>query len=525
MPNDNHRDLPDLSLFASPGFNGSGYIICQADADNGTPCNLNAGAVDFLVVGGTSASAPAFAGVMALVNQKQATTQNPRPRQGNANYVLYALAKKAGASCTSSSSEATNCIFNDVTHGNSLLPTGAGGVGTNSVPCQGGSPNCSTTVASQTGVLVEAASPTTEAWTVTAGYDLVTGLGSVNINNLATNWGSVNTVATTTTLTLTPPASGITHGNNENVGVSITVTPMSGTATGDVSLIAKLSSGATQGLDEFTLSAGNVSGTTSSLPGGTNYQVYAHYAGDGTNATSDSSPVTVSVAQESSQTFIVAPTFNSTGGTVLNGNATSFVYGTPYSIRMYVTDKNGVASATGPPSPTCYSENLLTCPTGMVTLRANGSPVDGGTFALNNAGYTRDIAPTLGGGTYALVAAYSGDSSYGLSTSATDSITITAAPTSQQSRPLSGTVTFAQNGVNFPAAAVPVVNGQASVSVPNDGLPQIVSFTAAYSGDTNNLPAQTPAGVIEVFQGTLPVLIQGQTVGLTRNATFTVILQ
>ncbi len=89
------------------------------------------------------------------------------------------------------------------------------------------------------GVLVEPTSSTTEAWTVTAGYDMVTGLGSVNVNNLATKWGTVSTVPTTTTLALSP-TTGITHGTDENVAVNITVTPKSGTATGDVSLIAKL---------------------------------------------------------------------------------------------------------------------------------------------------------------------------------------------------------------------------------------------------------------------------------------------
>src|SRR6202008_4743256 len=122
MPNDSHRDLPDVSLFASPGFDGSGYIVCQADADGGIPCNLNAGAMDFLILGGTSASAPAFAGVMALVDQYQAA-HGGSSRQGNANYYLYALAKSVGASCTSSAMEAAGCIFNDVTHGNSYAIT------------------------------------------------------------------------------------------------------------------------------------------------------------------------------------------------------------------------------------------------------------------------------------------------------------------------------------------------------------------------------------------------------------------
>jgi hypothetical protein len=431
MPNDSHRDLPDVSLFSSTGFDGSGYIVCQTDANNGTPCNLSSGGTDFIIVGGTSAAAPAFAGIMALVNQ-YAAVHGGTNRQGNPNYVLYALAKKAGASCSSAATEAAGCIFNDVTHGNTDVATKYGtSVGTISVPCAGGSPNCSATVAGQIGVLVETTSPTTEAYTVTPGYDLATGLGSVNIANLATNWGNANTVSTSTTLTLTVP-SGTTHGTSENVPVTITVTPKSGTATGIVSLIAKFSNRTTQGLDQFTLSNGTVSSATNSLPGGTNYQVYAHYAGDGTNAPSDSTAVTVSVGKEASQTFIVVPTFSSKGGNIVNGNATTFVYGTPYSIQTYVTDKNGKSGQTGPPNPTCSNENLLTCPTGTVTLTANGSAIDGGSFTLNSAGNSIDISPSLGGGTYALVATYSGDNSYASSVSATDSITITPAPTSQQ---------------------------------------------------------------------------------------------
>src|SRR3989475_2291538 len=219
MPNDNHRDQPDISLFASPGFDGTGYVYCQSDQtiSGARACDLNAsnGILDFGIVGGTSASAPAFAGIMALVNQYQAAHGGTN-RQGNANYVLYALAKKAGASCTSSATEAAGCVFNDVTKGNSALPTGLPGVGTNSVPCQGGSLNCSVSTTGSRGVLVDPSHTTTEAWTATAGYDMTTGLGTVNANNLATNWGSVSTVPTTTTLTFSPTTE-LTHGTVQNV--------------------------------------------------------------------------------------------------------------------------------------------------------------------------------------------------------------------------------------------------------------------------------------------------------------------
>jgi subtilase family serine protease len=245
MPNDSHRDLPDVSLFASSGFNGTGYIYCQSDQTitGAAMCdinNINNGGLDFGIVGGTSASSPAFAGIMALVNQYEANNGGTN-RQGNANNVLYALAKKTGAA-----------VFNDVTKGNRVLPTGGAGVGTNSVPCTGGTPNCSATLPSQTGVLVVLPGSTTEAWTAGAGYDMAPGLGSVNVNNLASQWKTANATKTTTTLTLSP-MTGITHGTTENVSVNITVTPTS--ATGSVSLIAKFTDGTTRGLDQFTLAS------------------------------------------------------------------------------------------------------------------------------------------------------------------------------------------------------------------------------------------------------------------------------
>ncbi len=522
MPNDSHRDLPDLSLFASPGFDGSGYVVCPGTGQEtgASQCNATSGDFTFAIVGGTSASTPAFAGIMALVNQYQ-SSHGDSTRQGNANYTLYSLSKKSGASCTSSATEATSCIFNDVTQGNSHLSTGAPGLGTNSVPCQGGTPNCSVAVASENGVLVEPTNSAIEAWTVTAGYDLTTGLGSVNVNNLATQWGTVNTVATTTTLTLSP-TTGITHGTAENVNVNVSVTPTTGTATGDVSLIATIAgpnSSTSQGLNQYTLNSSGkvVNATTDSLPGGTAYQVHAHYAGDGTNAPSDSAPVTVTVGKESSQAFIVVPTFDSSGNET-SGNATSVPYGSNYIIQMYVTDKNGVANPSGPPAPLCYQENSLTCPSGTVTLTDNGNTLGtggggAGIYNLNNASYTRDLIPNLTGGTYTLTATYSGDNSYQTS-SATSTLTVTPAPTqlelytnsetnigpgtpvqlfafisSQVSNGAtpSGTVTFYDGGNPLQATVTigPAANGVSfSTTIQLTAIgPHVI--TAKYSGDGN----------------------------------------
>src|SRR6202162_923468 len=134
MPSDNQRNIPDVSLFASNGTNNSFYIFCQKDSTGANSCDLNSSFTDFTGAGGTSASVQAFAGIMALINQSQATVPNPSPRQGNANYILYKLYKQNPTKiCTSNAAAVTTtgCIFYDVINGNI------------SVTCKAGTPRCS----------------------------------------------------------------------------------------------------------------------------------------------------------------------------------------------------------------------------------------------------------------------------------------------------------------------------------------------------------------------------------------------
>ncbi len=214
-PNDGARDVPDVSLFAAAGLAGSFYVICEADQSS-FACNPNNPTADFLGIGGTSASAPAFAGVMALVNQQT------NSRQGNANYVLYKLAAQQSS------------VFHDVT------------AGTIAMPCATGSPNCTTTTSGDAyGVLTGyAAGP---------GYDLATGLGSVNVANLVNLWSNVTFTPSLTTLVSVSPST-ITHG--QPVNVSVTVAPKSGTGTplGTVSLLG--GNNASQDIDDHTLLPG-----------------------------------------------------------------------------------------------------------------------------------------------------------------------------------------------------------------------------------------------------------------------------
>ena len=152
VPNDGERDVPDVALSASPGHDG--YLICSQDfftsgGSTATSCTSGFRASDQTLarIGGTSAGAPIFAGILALINQ--ATASNGL---GNVNPMLYSLAANP------SSSNA----FNPVTSGD------------NKVPCTAGTRNCPSG-----GKIGFIAGP---------GYDQVTGLGSLNVSNLITAW-------------------------------------------------------------------------------------------------------------------------------------------------------------------------------------------------------------------------------------------------------------------------------------------------------------------------------------------------
>ncbi len=484
VPADGMRDIPDVSLFAGDGLNAAFYIICSSDSSglSGTSgnCSGSISSLDFVGVGGTSLSTPAFAGIMALVNQK--TGQ----RQGNADFVLYPLAAAAAKSsndCTSDSTAVskTGCVFYDIIHGHNSTNTEIT-PGNNSVACTAGSPDCNAPAGYSDGILVSPADSTTPAWTTSTAYDLATGLGTVNAANMANNWSSVSFHSSGTTLALSPTT--ITHG--QSVSAGITVTSSGGTPTGDVELMGNPvtttnpSGSNTIGLATFTLgSGGTVSGSTNMLPGGT-YSVFAHYAGDGTNGSSDSTPVLVTVSPENSNSHLGLVTFDPNTGLVTNTDATTAPYGSPYILRADVLNSAG--------NP-CVSNSVVqfACPTGTVNITANGQPLDQGAYALNSQGYTEDQAIQLPAGAYALVAAYSGDNSYNPSTSPTDNVTVTKAVTT----------TMAYAGGPFPA--------QTSFTVP-------VTISTQSNG-------AAPTGTVQMYNGSTPVGNPATCAGTAATAT------
>jgi subtilase family serine protease len=178
------RDLPDVSLFAGDGFYTHAYVYCMSDAnEQGAPCDYsNSRDSYFNSAGGTSFSAPSFAGIQALVNQRTGS------RQGNPNYVLYSLAggeygtngdpntgNLAACNTANGNTIGAACVFYDVTSGN------------NDMPCKG-SDDCYTVEGDTYGVLSTSSTELEVAYPSGAGWDFATGLGSVNITNLVNSW-------------------------------------------------------------------------------------------------------------------------------------------------------------------------------------------------------------------------------------------------------------------------------------------------------------------------------------------------
>jgi hypothetical protein len=432
---DTARDIPDVSLFSADGKNKSFYIICQSDQDpaGGAGCNLTTSASskthDFLAVGGTSAATPTFAAIMALVIQQQLGQ-----RQGLANpalYNTYSIAKAAGNVCSSSSftspSTSNACVFYDVVKGN------------DSVACVGGTANCSNKTAGQFGILATAAGGTTPAFGTAMGYDLATGLGTLNVANLVKTWKVPSRTTPTITLNFSPtPAT---------VGVSVTasgaVTPT--TATGLVVLENSVTHEMIQPSCLTTsplctansLSGGSYNFPTTFLPGGS-YSVLAHYGGDGTFAPADSAPTPVTVAKQNSQTVVNFITATGAFSTA----AQSVAYGSPYILRIDVENATGQMCQNL--NGTSFHPPLsFVCPTGTITLTDNGSAsVDfpNGQASLNDRGFAEDQPIQLLPGVHKLAASYPGDASYNASNSNTLAVTITQAATSVTVTPSASSV-------------------------------------------------------------------------------------
>ncbi len=353
VPPDGVRDVPDVSLFASNGANMSAYAICPFQGECAPGSDNTA---EVYLVGGTSASSPAMAGIMALIDQKYG-------RQGQANFTIYPLSQQKPSA------------FHDVT------------LGSNNVNCMQGFPHCSLD-SNGDGFY------TLQEYSAAAGYDLATGLGSVDANLLVTNWNSVTFLPSTTALHLS--AASIPHGTPITVTTTVAASSGSGVPTGGVAVLTTSPLPDSQGQTSITLSGGTGSQSVDFFPGGS-YQVKAQYGGDGIYAGSTSTPVALKVTPENATLNFAV--LNVQTGTAIP-NAGSIQYDTPMSL---VIEPIGVSA-----------------PSGMANGNATGTAtftIDSitATVPLNAEGVASWTPPALAVGSHTASAAYSGDASFNAS--------------------------------------------------------------------------------------------------------------
>lgn len=228
VPADGARDVPDVSFSASADHDG--YMIYTGGS--------------LQVYGGTSVGAPVFSGIVALLNQyMMANGFQSSAGLGNVNPRLYSLA------------QANLSAFHDITTGNNMVN-----------PCPPRARTCSSSLI---------------GYSAGVGYDLVTGLGSLDINNLVLAWpnGGVSARATPV-VTVSSNATNITSSGSAILTVTVKGTN-GATPTGSVTFTV---GGTVLGTAGLSGSGGAATGALSvngaQLAAGSN-TIVAQYSGDG----------------------------------------------------------------------------------------------------------------------------------------------------------------------------------------------------------------------------------------------------
>ncbi len=395
---DGLRDLPDVSLLSANGKYQALWVLCSDSTTDGnsanyTNCQTESGVFgsesNFDGVGGTSAAAPAFAGMLALVSQSLGGV-----RLGQANDVLYNLAKGSSAST----------VFHTIQ-------------GNNSVPCVAGSLDCL-----GNGFL--------SGYNAGPGYSEAAGLGSVNATALVNAWPSAVFTSTSTSLEMGTSAGAlgtggisVTHGTPLYFAVG--VTPAGAAGTVSVTNTSKVPNNAASSTDTVTLASdGTGSFTANNLPGGT-YTVSAYYAGDATHAASTSAPpLSVTVGAESSTTTLNIAVYDPATGKLQPGNTF------PYGFYAFASAQSYGNNSTRDSQGNIVPDGVATGYTQFDFSNGNGDQV-----SLNSLGVAQTRIDSFYPASYTMTALYTGDASLTGSNSSSQSFTVTQGQTSLALQP------------------------------------------------------------------------------------------
>ena len=430
VPSDGFRDVPDISFSASAAHDGY-RVYTQGN---------------FSAYGGTSVAAPVFAGMTALLNHYQvANGFQTTSGQGNVNTKLYSLAVSAPNA------------FHDVTVGNNMVN-----------PC---TPRATTCV------------PTPIGYAATPGYDLATGLGSLDAFNFITAWSQS---ASKSTATLAVSANAKTISVTGSVVLTATVASSGKTApTGSIAFFANGVS-----LGTATLGAGSTpSSATLTVPGtkigAGDSTIYAQYSGDANYGVSNASvPLTVT-------------------GLTVSMSASSSVATVPRGGNVTLTATFTTSGTTSAPTGTIkwYAVGSVF---GTATIKAGSLST-----ALTVAGSSLPTGPTT------LTATYSGDSLFA-ATSATVNVTVVGPKVDGIGSAASGRVVGAPGMIasmygtqlstsTASAAAIPLPTSLGGSSITVNGVPAPLFFVSP-----NQINFQIPYGTAS-GSASVAITSEGQT--------------
>ncbi|AFL90585.1 putative protease [Terriglobus roseus DSM 18391] len=427
VPADSHRDVPDVAFPAN--ITEHGYFTCTVDGacTNGTVGFSTGGGG---LVGGTSVAAPNFAAMLAVIEQA-----NGGGSLGNVNPMLYTLAQGSSYST----------IFHDVTTGDNI------------VSCTVGTTDCTTgSIGYSAGV----------------GYDLVTGLGSLDASALRS--------ALTTVSTKAPALALIASSTTPTVGNAVTFTltvssagSSTATPTGNVQFTVD---GTAVG-SAVALSSGVATYSYSGFTATGTHTIVATYAGD-SNYNAGTATITVTAV-------LPLPTITLTPANTTVALNTAVTYTTSVAFTGGVT------------------------PTGTVQFQVDGANV-GTAVALVSGSATYTYPGAATSGIHTVTAVYSGSATY-RSTSVTTNLTV-------------GTVT-ASISVSAGSSTVTVAAGSAATNVitvtPAGGFTGAVTLTPAVISSTGTFAGcySAPAATVTSGAVTSTLTITTTTSGCTSAAT------
>jgi subtilase family serine protease len=444
-----NRLLPDLALPTAidSGVN-PGLAFCLGNSKASSGCTL-------VRAGGSASATALFAGIAALVNQKNEI-------QGNLAPHLYTLSRQTG-------------IFSDIAQGTAQLP------------CVAASSGC---VDGEIG------------FAAASGYDLATGLGVVNAHALVTGWATPQVTGTGLVLVNNTISPGQTINPSGSVVLAASIVSQTGgpAPTGTVSF-QDITKGTTVATVALNIGTGETSTATDTVTGVLSqggHQIEVNYSGDTNYAPANSGPVVIEVQPSSTTTAITTSTATPIGGSTFTVDAT-------------VTSLDAGSGALPPSGTVDFRLDGVSQGTEQVVT---GSP---STASINmTAPYTAGAHQVVG--FYSGDSNYYNSTSQAATITiaqVTPTITLTPATTTPLAgsqllitasispptsglAPPTGTVTFTLDGASLGSATVN--SGTPSTATITITAPGVGGHTlqATYSGDTNYTSVTSSAVTITI---------------------------